>query len=101
MQRSSRKVKLGHRLLYGILCLEIMLTLYAFLLGSKGMPQLRTLSTQQHALQHTINTLDHDIKQLEDRIAQWLRYSFYREKIAREQLQMARTNDIVYFIQAS
>jgi cell division protein FtsB len=76
------------------------MTLYALVLGPQGVLKMRTLTMQRSALQQTIDLMQHDIKKLEDSVAQWHRYSFYKEKIAREQLQMAKADDAIFFIKS-
>jgi hypothetical protein len=39
-----------------------------------------------------------DIDMLKEQIIAWNVHSFYKEKMAREQLQMARNSELIYYI---
>jgi|GEM_PF-1541900 len=85
-------------LLYTILGLELTITAASFLFGPQGLKALRNLRHEQNTLQQSINSTTIDIKQMETRIAQWQSSTFYREQLAREQLQMAYADEIVYYV---
>ena len=85
-------------LLYIILSVELAMTGTSFLFGPQGLRALRTLKHEHHTLQQSINSITSDIKQLKTRIAQWQHSTFYREQLAREQLQMAYADEIVYYV---
>jgi cell division protein FtsB len=45
-----------------------------------------------------VSALGQETKKLELQIALWQTSDFYKEKKAREQLQMAHSDDIVYYL---
>lgn len=70
-----------------------------YLFGPHGMRALMSIEQENEALMGKISIMNQDVQSLETKIAQWDAHPLYKEKIAREQLQMACKNDEIYYIQ--
>lgn len=87
--------KIGLRIFFGA---EMVLCAYLYLFGSHGMRALMVLEQEQEQLNQEVAALQADVLSLETTIAQWDAHPFYKEKIAREQLQMAAKNEEIYYV---
>jgi cell division protein FtsB len=97
MSRPNKK-KAHVTLWYTILGIELIITTASFLFGPQGLRDLHNLKHEKNTLQQSINSATANIKQLQIRITQWHNSTFYREQLAREQLQMAYADEIVYYV---
>lgn len=77
---------------------EIAVCAYLYVFGAQGTRSFARLQEENNQLALAVNTLADETKKLELQIALWQTSDFYKEKKAREQLQMAHTEDIVYYI---
>ncbi len=69
-----------------------------YVFGHQGLLDVKCLECENHALERDIVYLRREIALLEEEIFQWNSDAFFKEKVAREQLQMARANDhVIYF----
>lgn len=81
-----------------LLYVELCLLGLGYLWSPHGIQAItRSRCELQDAVERT-QRLQNDIICLEREINQWESASFYKEQFAREQLQMARHNDIVYYL---
>ncbi len=55
------------------------------------------LKHENFLIEAEIDQLKKLIEKLEIGIKEWQKYEFYKEKIAREELQMAREGDYIYY----
>lgn len=78
--------------------IEIFIFGFTYLFGANGLTVLSHLKNENIRLNNENQNIKSEIKLLEDQIQQWNSDEFYREKVAREQLQMAHEKDLVYFI---
>lgn len=81
-----------------ILLLEMGAFIHLYIYGKNG---LQLLNVQKKQLQHlscTIDALQKEVEILEQEKIIWQTNDFYKEKIAREQLQMARKGDKLFYI---
>lgn len=92
MQPSKRKL---FRLLFAG---EIIIFGILYFFGPYGVYYLQHTSAEYRELKKEITTLQQEIKELENNIYLIKTDSFYKEKIAREQLQMARKEDVIYLV---
>ena len=83
------------RFLFG---LEILLFCWVYLLGPHGIQILWCMRQENEQALCELNEISGQVKVLGDEIAAWGAHAFYKEKVAREQLQMARADDIVYLL---
>lgn len=81
------------------LTVEIMIFVSVYFFGSNGMAVLSELERENAQLEADIDKLRSEIQGLELDIVQWNEDPYYKEKIAREQLQMARADDQIIFVQ--
>lgn len=79
--------------------IEIMVFVSVYFFGSNGIAKLSQVEQENAQLKTDINQLQQEVKELELQVAQWNSDSYYKEKVAREQLQMARADDQIIFIQ--
>jgi cell division protein FtsB len=80
------------------LTLEIMVFVTVYFFGSDGMTKLSELQQENDQLEADIVLLKNEIEGIDLQVAQWNTDPYYKEKIAREQLQMARSDDQILFI---
>ena len=83
-------------LLQVCLIIEIVLFAGVYLFGNRGMHALIALKKENDILEQEIVKTEREIALLRQEIDEWNLYPYYKEKIAREQLQMARKDEIIY-----
>lgn len=71
---------------------------HLYLFGKNGIQSLRKQQTVVVDLQKNITLMKDEIDQLESEMYAWQTDDFYKEKVAREQLQMARKGDELFYI---
>jgi cell division protein FtsB len=77
---------------------EILLVSFYYLFGSHGLQALRTLAQVNSALLADIEVLENETTALQHELEEWKTDIFYKEKIAREKLQLAYLNEDLYFL---
>lgn len=87
------------KLLRIFFALEITVFVLLYIFGSQGLQATRALVQECSAIERTIAQVRTEIKALKAEIVVCESDTLYKERIAREQLQMARAGDTVYFIQ--
>lgn len=85
--------KIGLRIFFIV---EIMVFVALYLGGPEGMRWIAKKREENKQLALKAENLSFNIKKLEAEIQKWEHNHFYQEKVAREQLQMARPTDEVY-----
>lgn len=86
------------------ICMRLLLVIemagfgYLYVYGINGMQTLKKQRTAVTTLEKNVLDLKNNIKQLEEEIYAWQTDDFYKEKVAREQLQMARKGDELFYI---
>jgi len=80
------------------LCMEMAAFGYMYLYGKNGLQLLQQQKKELELLQMQIVQLQKETDLLEADIYVWQTNDFYKEKIAREQLQMARKGDKLFYI---
>ena len=63
-----------------------------------GIPQYIQLKKESHEIIYTVKSLEADIATITSDIDKWNTDPFYKEKTVREQLQMAKSDEEVFFI---
>jgi cell division protein FtsB len=71
---------------------------HIYFFGSNGIKSLQAHKKVVEDLKSDIMILDEEVAQLEKEIYAWQTDDFYKEKVAREQLQMARKGDELFYI---
>lgn len=77
---------------------ELCLITYYLLYSQQGAYAIWQTYQESLDAQARVVQLQQDIKKLEEQRVLWQHYPYYREKIARQQLNMARTTDTVFYI---
>lgn len=78
--------------------LEILVFTIVYFVGPQGIQTLWRLQGENDELANQINGLHTEIDSLQGKIVAWNTHDFYKEKVAREQLQMARKGEQIYYI---
>jgi len=79
--------------------IEIVFFIGVYLFGGNGLQYLSYLRSENKALFCDVEHLKKEVDALEKQIAEWTSNDFYKEKIAREKLQMSRKGDEIYFLE--
>ena len=90
--------QLKKKFLRFFLGIEIVVFGATYFWGAHGLRALINKSQKNVELEHKLGVLQDGIRELETQIEQWHVHPFYRERIAREKLQMARKDEQIYFI---
>lgn len=77
---------------------EIILFIFFYFFGAYGLQAMVQLKRENSYLLQEIVSLGQEITHLEQEINAWITDPFYKEKVAREQLQMARSGDQIYYL---
>ena len=83
------------RLFFGI---EVTVFILMYIFGSQGLHVILSMRKENGILAVEIRELTCQVETLKKTLVAWKNNSFYKEKIAREHLHMARPQDEVYFI---
>jgi len=78
--------------------IEIFIFIGVYFFGGNGFQYLNRLEHENDQLHGNIVRLKDEIAQVQKDITDWNNNDFYKEKIAREKLQMARRGDQIYFL---
>lgn len=81
-----------------LLVVEMVAFGHIYFFGRNGFNVLQNQRNGVVELQNNIVMLDQEVALLEKEIYVWQTDDFYKEKIAREQLQMARKGDELFYI---
>lgn len=76
--------------------LEIGLFLFFYFFGAQGLPKLHNYKKQNIQILAEITTLQAEVAALRLALAEWDDHPFYKEKFAREELQMGKENEVIY-----
>jgi len=77
---------------------EIIAFVGLYLFGSNGIQRLLLLQCQQRELEQQECLIQGELAELNKHIAQLNETPFFKEKVAREQLQMAHEDDEIYYL---
>jgi len=89
---------LKRRALRFFFAVEILIFITFYLLGSNGIQCLMVLQAEQKELNYQLRVAKTEVAQLNEQINQWQTTPFFKEKIAREQLQMAREGEEICYL---
>ncbi len=73
----------------GFLCMHVF--------GPQGIRVFQQLADENLVIEQSVLCVRSEIAQLDRRITACKSDAFYKERIAREQLQMARKDDVIYY----
>lgn len=92
-------MKVIDRLLFRIFfCLEVIFFCVMYVIGSQGMRVVWRQEVENNLFELSTKELEREVVCLKNDVQAWQKNPFYKEKIAREQLQMARGNDTIYYL---
>ena len=77
---------------------EVIIFLGFYIWGANGLSALSHLKNDIESQAALVMQLRAEVSQLESMITTQMQHPFFQEKIAREQLQMARANEEIYLI---
>jgi len=77
---------------------EIIVFVSFYFFGPHGIQHLMMMQAEQKKLDEQIIYARNDIEQLDTQLAQFKKTPFFKEKVAREQLQMACEGDEIYYV---
>lgn len=69
-----------------------------YVYGKNGLQLLHKQESELRTVRSQVDQIKKSIEHISAEIDEWQRDDFYREKIAREQLQMARKGDKLFYI---
>ena len=87
--------KKGMRIFFA---LEVVFFIAFYLFGSEGIQRMMVMQQQERELDAKLNEVGIHVAHLSERLEQWNTTPFHTEKIAREQLQMAREGEEIYYL---
>ena len=78
------------------LVFEFLLFFYFYLFGSYGLKSIKIYQNDIKILQDKILNIEIDIKNIKDQLDDLNNFPYYKEKVARDELQMALKTDEIY-----
>lgn len=81
-----------------LLCAEVVAFATLYFYGSYSVHTLTVVQEEAAAVERELQKTQCEVDQLEHELKHWKNHNFYKEKVAREKLQMARTGDIIYYV---
>lgn len=84
-----------------LFALELLIFGWVYLFGVHGFYHLLELRNEADQVGQKLVCKKTDIDMIKEQIIAWNVHSFYKEKMAREQLQMARSNELIYYMKRS
>ncbi len=91
-------INFNRSVIYFAFTLELVCFVGLFMFGPNGVAKISTMQQQNKQIEQEINEYKIELTQLEKQIDDWYQNSFLKEKIAREELQMARDGDEIYLV---
>jgi len=77
---------------------ELMVLGLFYIFSPHGVQAITTLQRECTEVEQHIMRIKQDILEIEREMVAWHNDNFYKEKIAREQLQMARADEEIYLV---
>ncbi len=90
--------KFKHTLLLSVFAIEICAFVGVYIFGTRGVRALKKLQHENAGLEQEIKRIQAQLQVQKKEVDLWRKHAFYKEKIAREQLQMARKNDQIFLV---
>lgn len=78
---------------------EIMVFCWIYCFDAHGLKSLYQKRQTRRAFEEKIQSLQADVERAQLAVVVFNSDPFYKERIARERLQMARTGDLIYYIE--
>lgn len=83
------------RCLFG---LQIIIFSGVYFFGSQGLNHLWQLRQENNEITQQLQAIQTEVDALQQEVVDWTQHPFYQEKVAREQLQMARPDETIYYV---
>jgi len=100
VQKGDCEMKIYKRTIFRLFFfIEVAIFVGVYIFGGNGMQYSHRLECENEELFAEVSALKKEVGQIEQQIVHWESDDFYKEKVAREKLQMARKNDQIYFVQ--
>lgn len=96
-QKKVKRFK-QHSIIRLMLGIEMGWFMYLYVCGSQGIYELMRLRVENKESQEELNCVRVVINDLQQELVRWKHNDFLREKIAREELQMVRKGEEVYYL---
>jgi len=96
--KERKMKKIYAHILYTVLGAEVIMFTGFFIAGPQGLRTLVDMHSQQITILEGVQQLDLEVASLQQEIDNWHKHPFDKEKVAREQLQMARPDDEVFYL---
>jgi cell division protein FtsB len=81
-----------------VIVAELLVWFAFYYYADQGIRQIQHMQTTNAQIQVELSAFEKEIAAYEYELAQWNKFTFYKEKIARESLQMARPHDMVFYL---
>jgi cell division protein FtsB len=85
-------------LLRAFLMSEVIVFTYMYIFGAQGLRSMWAIKAECNELEERIALLHQDVAVVESNILAWQHDPFYKEKMAREKLGMARSDERVFIV---
>lgn len=82
----------------GLFLIEVMVFVWLYCFGSQGIRSIYAMSSENDLLEQQLMQEQQRVCTLERDVLTWQDNSFVKEKLAREQLQMARDGEEIYIL---
>lgn len=79
-------------------CIEIFVFAFVYFFGTNGVQAMKRITSEDAGIIHEVQDLKKEIALLEQELMLWRMNPFYKEKVAREQLQMAKKGETIYYL---
>jgi len=89
--------KIKKTFLRAFFAIEAIVFISTYFFGAQGIKAKYQLLASEQELDQQIHSLSNEIKALENRVVAWKSDNFYKEKIARERLHMARKDELIFY----
>jgi cell division protein FtsB len=93
-----RHLNFKNIVLVGFLLIEIMIFGAAYLFGKHGIKQVKLAQAENEQLLEEVQALKQSVEKLEKQLSDWETNSFYKEQIARERLNLSKSNEQIYYL---
>lgn len=79
-------------------CCQLFVCALFYYFGHQGIRHIQKMRSANAHAQEQVVALQAEIVACEHELDQWSKFDFFKEKIARERLQMARSTDMVFYL---
>lgn len=85
-------------IVWGVLAAEMFVFAYCYVYSTGGLLAVHTLEKETRVIETANRELMQEVNHMEQEIIAWNEDDFYKEKVAREQLQMAYEDEDIYYL---